>query len=87
MFFYQLVCASDKVQAQEQIGNVIVILVKGDSAVHKRLIYLRKTQGNAVLYMQATATALRLGFLNELMQWYVDNRNWKDGGYFVPQEN
>lgn len=80
-FFFQLICHCDKIQEQMQVGNIIVIITKGSSATHRRLIYLKKSRGNVVTYFQATGIAIRLGCMGELLKWYEDNRGFKDGGY------
>ncbi|MFN7675344.1 hypothetical protein [Flavobacterium sp.] len=37
-----------------------------------------------VNFMQATGTAIVWGFMRELLDWYEENRDWKEGGHFVP---
>jgi hypothetical protein len=81
-FFYQLILMCDKVEKQVQVGDIIAISIKGKAPQHKRLIYLKKSRNNQIKFYQATGTALRLGIMTELLNWYEANRNWKDGGYF-----
>lgn len=82
IFFHQLICNSNKCEDQEQVGDIVVILIKGTQDIHKRLIYLKKSSTNIVKFEQATGIAIRLGFIEELLSWFELNKKWKDGGYF-----
>lgn len=70
-----------------EIGSTTTFVLKGPQAIYKRTILIRQLTPTQICFEQATGVALRLGFLGNLMEWYVKYRNWKEGGYIVPPQN
>lgn len=85
-FLKELIEECFQIESQSLIGKTTVYLVKGESPVHKRLIYLRNSDTNEVDYYYATGICIRFGKkgLSKLSKWFEDNKNWKDGGYVAP---
>ena len=74
---------TDKIEHNSKIkvGDTTVFVEKGQQAIHKRIIVMRELQQDEICFEIATAIALRLKFLGNLLRWYEENRNWKDGAY------
>lgn len=85
-FLISLVNKSSVVQDTYHAGSITVVVLKGTSAIAKRTKYLRKTPAlKTVDYIFGTEFCRRIGKLSDLLEWLVENRNWKDGGYIVPK--
>jgi hypothetical protein len=63
-----------------RIGSTITFMLKGDKALHKRLVTLRDFNGE-INFMQATAHAISFRFMGDLLNWYRENKSWNEGGY------
>ncbi|UWY26923.1 hypothetical protein N4T20_14460 [Flavobacterium sp. TR2] len=68
--------------SQLKVGSSITFVLKGNKALHKRLVKMREVDGS-INYMQATGLAVIFGFIGDLLAWCEENRDWKEGGYFV----
>lgn len=70
-------------QSRIAVGDTIVFILDNSAAMHKRFILIREFSPNEICFEIATGVASKLGFLGKLLNWYEQNKNWKDGGYFV----
>lgn len=83
-FLVRLIESCDKIENDTtNIGNTTAYVIRGTSHIGKRTITIRKIPHHTVDYMFATGIAIKIGKIGELMKWYEENRNWKEGGYFV----
>lgn len=82
----EMINSCNKIQYKETIGETTIIIIEGSSHIGKRTINLVGGDNEEVDYIYATGIALRLNCMDKLLRWLEDNRNWKDGGYFVPQQ-
>ncbi len=65
------------------VGESMTTFLKvGKQPIYKRLVNVRSKNGQ-VNFMQATSLAISFRFMGDLLQWYKDNKNWDEGGYFV----
>ena len=85
-FMLNTIESCDKIIDKIVVGNTIAFVLAGTSPSHKRTIYLRKTIDEQVPFLKATAICIRLSKMGELLEWYEEHRNWKDGGYFEKEE-
>ena len=84
-FLIEQVENSGKVAGIERFGTSTAIAMKGPQALHKRLMVIREFNVGEVHFEQAVAVAIRYDFMNVLLKWFRENKDWKDGGYFDPQ--
>jgi superfamily I DNA and RNA helicase len=80
-FILPLIEHSDKVEGVVIFGSTRIIVLSGQKALYKRNIVLREIEPNKTTFEMATALAIRLGFMSELLKWFEKNKQWKDGGY------
>ncbi len=88
-FIFDKILESGKIipESRMDIGNTTTTFVReGDKPLHKRFISVRHKKG-LVQFMQATALAITFGFMGELLEWYKENRKWKEGGYVVERKD
>lgn len=87
-FLIGLILKSPKIDPASHIkvGNSHSFNLKGDKPIYKRHISIRSKDGQFT-YLDATAKAIILGFMSELLKWLEENRKWKDGGYFIPGQD
>jgi len=64
-----------------RIGSTTNFILKGPQAIFKRTCAFRELEPGEVTFEQATALAIRIGFMGKLLEWLELNRNWKDGAY------
>jgi len=64
-----------------KIGSTTTLVLDGTQAIFKRIISIRELQKGQITFEQATAVAIRLNFLSELIKWLEVNKRWKDGAY------
>lgn len=69
-------------------GKSHAYIVVGHKPLHKRRIVVREFDDSRydspqVNFMQATGIAIVWGFMRELLDWYEEHRDWKEGGYIV----
>jgi hypothetical protein len=86
-FLEKLILGCGKVipESKVKVGNTTSFVIDNNKAMHKRLIIIRELEIGEVNFENATSLAIRLGFMGGVLDWYVKNKNWKDGGYFQPQ--
>lgn len=72
-----------EVQASVTVGSTTAYLFKGERSISKRTITLRKPIDGQVDYLFATGIAHRGKCMGVLLNWFVTERNWKDGGYIT----
>ena len=83
-FIIQKILDSNKVipDSKLKIGDTTTFVAVGDKPMHKRHITLREFDG-MINFDQATGKAILFGFMGDLLTWFEENRDWKEGGYFV----
>ena len=81
-FIDYLLKSCGKVENIVKVGSTIAYLLKGTSHIGKRTLIVRRIANNTVDYNCATGIAIRVGKMGELLKWYEDNRQWKEGEYF-----
>jgi len=64
------------------IGQTTAYIVKGIQPIGKRTILLRETDGQ-VGFIYLSGLAARFGCMGKMLVWLEENRNWKDGAYFL----
>lgn len=78
-------CVRDTGRLEENgevyVGSTISFILKGPQAVFKRTCTVREFGPGEMPYENATALAIRLGFMGKLLEWLETNRSWKDGAY------
>lgn len=74
-------------QSQNRVGSTITFVRIGNQPMHKRLILFRELEDGQVSFEQSVALAARYNFLGNLLKWFEENKNWKDGAYFVVDNN
>jgi len=75
------ICDSIIEGSKQKVGRTTMYVKKGNKPMHKRLIIIREIEDSQVSYFQASAHAINLGFLSELMDWLKSNRGWVEGEY------
>jgi hypothetical protein len=80
-FIDSLIRSSQKLAGVTVVGRTNAYILVGSRPIAKRTIPLRPSNDNKVGFMQATAIAYKLGKLDDLLKWYEQHCNWKDGGY------
>lgn len=65
------------------IGRSTAIVAKGKQPIFKRTTILREIEPGQITFEQATGLAIKHGFMSALLTWFEQNKQWKDGGYFV----
>lgn len=65
------------------IGSTTAYIMVGNKPVMKRTHILRELEPGIVDYYSATGLAIKLGFMGALLEWFEQNKNWKDGAYIV----
>lgn len=87
-FLENLVIESGKVipNSKIKVGDTTAFVLDGNinKAMHKRLIVFRELRPNEISFEIATALAIKLNFMGDLLTWFENNKNWKDGGYRLP---
>lgn len=73
--------------SEVKVGNTTTFMLKGSQEMRKRIILIRSTNEGEVNFGQASGLALRLRFMGELLNWFLENKNWKEGGYVVSNHN
>lgn len=81
-FLLELARKSDRIIDEFQVGDTYVFVKQGTRAANKRTIYIRNSRSGVVDYNFATAVALKIDKMGELLKWLEKNRKWKDGAYF-----
>lgn len=81
-FIIEKIIQSGKIieESQLRIGSTITFLLKGDKPIHKRTVTIRDISGE-VNFIQATNHAITFRFMGELLNWFEENKNWKEGGF------
>lgn len=79
------IIASDKlaIDGIVKIGATTTFVLKGSQAIYKRSILVRELSENQVCLEQATSLAWKFSFLSKLIVWLEENRNWKEGAYYI----
>lgn len=73
--------------SEVKVGNTTTFMLKGSQEMRKRIILIRCTNDGEVNFGQASGLAIRLRFMGDLLDWFLENRNWKEGGYVVSNHN
>ncbi len=75
---------TQKFEGYITVGKTKTFVLKGSQAIHKRTIRIRELDEGQVCYEQASGLAARFGFMGALLDWFVSNKNWKEGAYIAP---
>lgn len=70
-----------------KVGNTTTFMLKGSQEMRKRIILIRCTNDLEVNFGQASGLAIRLRFMGDLLDWFLQNKHWKEGGYVVSNHN
>jgi hypothetical protein len=79
-FIHQQLKKSPNLESSLRIGYVTSYFKNGTSPLIKRASYIHHGKSNQVPFEKATALAYKFGFMNELLDWLRDNRQYVDGG-------
>lgn len=82
-FIENLLAKHPKIQAIEKIGNTTFYIISGSKPIGQRMIPIRSSDDGQVDFEFITALGINFKCLEEITKWLEENRNWKDGGYFV----
>lgn len=77
-----IIRSSEKVLGELKVGSTTAIILKGNKYIGKRTISFRDDILE-IDYEYAVALAHKAGQLSVCMQWFEDNKNFKEGGYIV----
>lgn len=85
----EMIMASPKVipDSRVKVGDTSSFVIKGNQAMHKRVILIRELDTGQICLEVASGLAIRLGFIPQLMEWMEANREWKDGAYRVAAQS
>ena len=61
-------------------GSSISFVLKGNKAFHKRFVTFREIDG-CVSFEQAMGKAIIFGFIEKLLAWCEEHKQWKEGEY------
>lgn len=88
-FFINLIERHPKVMPDSKIevGRTISYTMIGNRALHRRNIVIRETKEGGYPFEIATSVGIKLGteFMGELLNWWAENKKWKDGAYIGPE--
>ena len=79
--FCAMIESNCTIEAKVTVGATVAYVLEGTKSVTERTIYVRSTRDRSVDYYFATAYAKRYRFLDALIQWYDENKDWKSGAY------
>jgi len=81
-FIVQKILDSKKVipESKFEMGRTTTFVMANDKPMHKRHVTVRHFNGQ-INFEQATGKAILFGFMGDLLEWYEENRDWKEGGY------
>ena len=85
-FFHEYFTGSGRMEPEKtlRIGSTTSYVLTGPQSLHKRTVIIREFVPGQIDFNTATGWAIRLGFMGQLLEWFEQNRNWKDGGYKTP---
>lgn len=82
-FLLSLISRTNRFENPIVVGKSTALVVKGSQPIYKRTTILREIESGQITFEQATGLAIKHGFMADLLDWFEQNRNWKDGGYIV----
>ncbi|MCT4138477.1 hypothetical protein HZP64_14550 [Elizabethkingia anophelis] len=85
-FILEKLKASTKVitDSIEKVGDYTYsFVIEGDKPLYKRQGIINFNSDEEVNFDQATAMAIKYGFMGELLKWYESEKSWKEGAYIV----
>jgi hypothetical protein len=65
---------------EKKVGTSYSFLLVGDKPIYKRQVTIRSIDGE-FNFIQATSKAILLGFMAELLDYFENEKGYKDGGY------
>lgn len=65
---------------EKKVGTSYSFLMIGDKPIYKRQVTIRSIDGE-FNFIQATSKAILLGFMSELLEYFENEKGYKDGGY------
>lgn len=81
---YEIISNGSKVR-QLVIGSTTTIVLDGKKSISESIVNIR--HGFELDFNYATSMAKKAGAFGGLLDWYEKHKNWKDGGYFVPNKS
>lgn len=80
-YLVELINSSTKVQGTFHTSDAWSFLLKGNSPIPKRMIHIRKLNGDktVVTFDNAVAIAFRVKKMDELMTWLKDKKGYTHG--------
>ena len=81
-FIRKSISNSAKLETQFEVGSSSVYLRKGNAGIGKRLKILRTSNNGQYGLIYCQALSVTFCFTEELNEWLIENRNWREGGYF-----
>ena len=73
--------------SEVKVGNTVTFILKGSQEMRKRIILIRCTDNGEVNFNQASGLAIRLRFMGDLLNWFLIEKQWKEGGFVVSNHN
>lgn len=80
-FLHDLIASCGKCIDITTVGLTTSYTLEGEGSIKRRRLFLRGTTDGKVDYIYATAIAIKLGCIGQLLKYLEDKKNWKDGGY------
>ena len=68
-------------------GSTTTFVYKGSQATYKRRVRVRELNPGQVCFEQAAHIAFNFSFMGALLNRLEINRDWKEGGYILPNNN
>lgn len=65
---------------EKKIGTSFSFLMVGDKPIYKRQVTIRSMDGE-FNFIQATSKAILLGVMSELLEYFENEKGYKDGAY------
>jgi len=87
-FIIQEIKASGKIVPDSELraGSSISFVLKGSKAFHKRFVTFREVNG-CINFEQAMGKAIIFGFIEKLILWCKEHKDWKEGEYIIKKKN
>lgn len=85
-FLVSLLSNNPKIQGVEKLESSMFYIVKGNKPLAHRTVVIRACKNNEVDFEFATGIGACFKCMDEISEWLLKNKSWKDGGYIVKQE-
>jgi hypothetical protein len=68
-------------KTHRSLGNTSTFMLIGDKPMYKKQVSFRHNENKEVSFNTSTSLAIRLGFMAKLLDWFEENKSWKEGAY------